>query len=204
MNLEPKMTKLTDTQLIVLSSACRNERAGTRPDAAHPRHYQQLRHFGDLDRASQQVLPKARERCVEAPLRPRHKDRMLMRVPIRALGPHDLSLALLDPKLVQIAIRGSLPRGFGTKRQTDLPMLWSPMPRFPTLCRRERCQSRLKCDGEGPAGAHPAWAHADHGKPGQMLETQISAPETLWQNGHETLRDHQNHGTETDIKGTSH
>jgi site-specific DNA recombinase len=36
-----------------------------------------------------------------------------------------LSLAFLDPKLVRIAIRGSLPRGFGTKRLTELPMLWS-------------------------------------------------------------------------------
>jgi site-specific DNA recombinase len=36
-----------------------------------------------------------------------------------------LSLAFLDPKLVRIAVRGSLPRGFGTKRLTDLPMLWS-------------------------------------------------------------------------------
>jgi site-specific DNA recombinase len=35
-----------------------------------------------------------------------------------------LSLAFLDPKLVRLAIRGSLPRGFGTKRLTDLPMLW--------------------------------------------------------------------------------
>jgi hypothetical protein len=35
-----------------------------------------------------------------------------------------LSLAFLDPKLVQLAIRGSLPRGFGTKRLAELPMLW--------------------------------------------------------------------------------
>ena len=35
-----------------------------------------------------------------------------------------LSLALLDPKLVRLAIRGSLPRGFGAKRLTELPMLW--------------------------------------------------------------------------------
>jgi site-specific DNA recombinase len=35
-----------------------------------------------------------------------------------------LSLAFLDPKLVRLAIRGSLPRGFGTKRLAELPMLW--------------------------------------------------------------------------------
>ena len=35
-----------------------------------------------------------------------------------------LSFAFLDPKLVRLAIRGSLPRGFGTKRLTELPMLW--------------------------------------------------------------------------------
>ncbi len=36
-----------------------------------------------------------------------------------------LSLAFLDPKLVRLAIRGSLPRGFTAKRLTELPMLWS-------------------------------------------------------------------------------
>jgi site-specific DNA recombinase len=35
-----------------------------------------------------------------------------------------LSLAFLAPKLIKLAIRGSLPRGFGTKRLTELPMLW--------------------------------------------------------------------------------
>jgi site-specific DNA recombinase len=36
-----------------------------------------------------------------------------------------LSLAFLDPKLVRLVIRGSLPRGFTAKRLTELPMLWS-------------------------------------------------------------------------------
>jgi site-specific DNA recombinase len=36
-----------------------------------------------------------------------------------------LSLAFLDPKLVRLAIRGNLPRGFGAKRLTELPALWS-------------------------------------------------------------------------------
>lgn len=36
-----------------------------------------------------------------------------------------LSLAFLDPKLVRLVIRGSLPRGFAAKRLTELPMLWS-------------------------------------------------------------------------------
>jgi hypothetical protein len=36
-----------------------------------------------------------------------------------------LSPAFLDSKLVRIAICGSLPRGFGSKHLTDLPMLWS-------------------------------------------------------------------------------
>jgi hypothetical protein len=34
------------------------------------------------------------------------------------------SLALLDPKLVGVAISGSLPRGFRIKRLAELPMLW--------------------------------------------------------------------------------
>jgi len=36
-----------------------------------------------------------------------------------------LSLAFLAPPLVQAAIDGRLPRGFGVQRLTDLPMLWS-------------------------------------------------------------------------------
>ena len=35
-----------------------------------------------------------------------------------------LSLAFLDPALVQAAVEGRLPRGFGIKRLMDLPMLW--------------------------------------------------------------------------------
>jgi site-specific DNA recombinase len=35
-----------------------------------------------------------------------------------------LSLAFLDPRLVRLAVSGSLPRGFGTKRLAELPMLW--------------------------------------------------------------------------------
>jgi site-specific DNA recombinase len=34
-----------------------------------------------------------------------------------------LSLAFLDPKLVRLAVQGNLPRGFGTKRLVELPML---------------------------------------------------------------------------------
>ena len=36
-----------------------------------------------------------------------------------------LSLAFIAPDLVYAAIEGRLPRGFGVKRLTDLPMLWS-------------------------------------------------------------------------------
>ena len=36
-----------------------------------------------------------------------------------------LSLAFLSPALVQAAIDGRLPRGFGVQRLTNLPMLWS-------------------------------------------------------------------------------
>jgi site-specific DNA recombinase len=36
-----------------------------------------------------------------------------------------LSLAFLSPALVKAAIKGGLPRGFGTKRLMDLPMAWS-------------------------------------------------------------------------------
>jgi site-specific DNA recombinase len=36
-----------------------------------------------------------------------------------------LSLAFVAPPIVAAAIEGRLPRGFGTKRLTDLPMLWS-------------------------------------------------------------------------------
>ncbi len=36
-----------------------------------------------------------------------------------------LSLAFLSPALVKAAIDGRLPRGFGVKRLTDLPMGWS-------------------------------------------------------------------------------
>jgi site-specific DNA recombinase len=35
-----------------------------------------------------------------------------------------LSLAFLDLKLVRLAVQGNLPRGFGTKRPAELPMLW--------------------------------------------------------------------------------
>ncbi len=35
-----------------------------------------------------------------------------------------LSMAFLDPGLVRLAVRGSLPRGFNVKRLTELPMLW--------------------------------------------------------------------------------
>ena len=36
-----------------------------------------------------------------------------------------MSLAFLSPALVKAAIDGRLPRGFGVKRLTDLPMAWS-------------------------------------------------------------------------------
>ncbi|HYA73429.1 MAG TPA: recombinase family protein, partial [Roseiarcus sp.] len=36
-----------------------------------------------------------------------------------------LSLAFADPRLIQAAIERRLPRGFGVKRLTDLPMQWS-------------------------------------------------------------------------------
>jgi hypothetical protein len=36
-----------------------------------------------------------------------------------------LSLAFVAPSIVAAAIEGRLPRGFGTKRLMDLPMLWS-------------------------------------------------------------------------------
>jgi site-specific DNA recombinase len=36
-----------------------------------------------------------------------------------------LSLAFVAPPIVAAAIEGRLPRGFGTKRLMDLPMLWS-------------------------------------------------------------------------------
>ena len=36
-----------------------------------------------------------------------------------------LSLAFADPRLIQAAIERRLPRGFGVKRLTELPMLWS-------------------------------------------------------------------------------
>jgi len=36
-----------------------------------------------------------------------------------------LSLAFLSPALVKAAIDGRLPRGFGVKRLTDLPLCWS-------------------------------------------------------------------------------
>jgi hypothetical protein len=36
-----------------------------------------------------------------------------------------LSLAFVAPPIVAAAIGGRLPRGFGTKRLMDLPMLWS-------------------------------------------------------------------------------
>jgi site-specific DNA recombinase len=36
-----------------------------------------------------------------------------------------LSLAFLSPVLAEAAMEGRLPRGFCTKRLTDLPMLWS-------------------------------------------------------------------------------
>ncbi len=35
-----------------------------------------------------------------------------------------LSLAFLDPRLVRLAVRGSLPRGFNVKRLCELPTLW--------------------------------------------------------------------------------
>jgi site-specific DNA recombinase len=35
------------------------------------------------------------------------------------------SLAFVTPPIVAAAIEGRLPRGFGTKRLMDLPMLWS-------------------------------------------------------------------------------
>jgi site-specific DNA recombinase len=35
-----------------------------------------------------------------------------------------LSLAFLDPAIVEAAIEGRLPRGFGIKRLMDLPMAW--------------------------------------------------------------------------------
>jgi hypothetical protein len=34
-----------------------------------------------------------------------------------------LSPAFLDPRLVRLAVRGSLPRGFGLNRLAELPML---------------------------------------------------------------------------------
>ncbi len=36
-----------------------------------------------------------------------------------------LSLALLAPAIVNPAIEGRLPRGFGVARLVDLPMAWS-------------------------------------------------------------------------------
>jgi site-specific DNA recombinase len=36
-----------------------------------------------------------------------------------------LSLAFIAPPIVVAAIEGRLPRGFGAKRLTDLPMVWS-------------------------------------------------------------------------------
>ena len=36
-----------------------------------------------------------------------------------------MSLAFLSPTLVKAAIDGRLPRGFGIKRLTDLPIAWS-------------------------------------------------------------------------------
>src|ERR1700691_882195 len=36
-----------------------------------------------------------------------------------------LSLAFLAPGIVEAAIEGNLPRGFGVTRLTDLPMAWS-------------------------------------------------------------------------------
>ncbi len=36
-----------------------------------------------------------------------------------------LSLAFLDPALVEVAINGHLPRGFGVRRLMDLPLVWS-------------------------------------------------------------------------------
>jgi site-specific DNA recombinase len=36
-----------------------------------------------------------------------------------------LSLAFIDPRLIRAAVERRLPRGFGVKRLTDLPMLWS-------------------------------------------------------------------------------
>jgi len=35
-----------------------------------------------------------------------------------------LSLAFLDPALVEAALQGHLPRGFGIKRLLDLPVAW--------------------------------------------------------------------------------
>jgi hypothetical protein len=35
-----------------------------------------------------------------------------------------LSLAFLDPALVEAALEGQLPRGFGVKRLLDLPVAW--------------------------------------------------------------------------------
>jgi site-specific DNA recombinase len=36
-----------------------------------------------------------------------------------------LSLAFVAPPIVAAAIEGRLPRGFGSKRLMDLPMVWS-------------------------------------------------------------------------------
>ena len=36
-----------------------------------------------------------------------------------------LSLGFLDPELVEAAITGKLPRGFGLKRALELPPAWS-------------------------------------------------------------------------------
>jgi site-specific DNA recombinase len=36
-----------------------------------------------------------------------------------------LSLAFVAPPIVAAAIDGRLPRGFGTKRLMDLPIVWS-------------------------------------------------------------------------------
>jgi site-specific DNA recombinase len=60
----------------------------------------------------------------------RHSDRTTATIAIRE-GKTErsirmtLSLAFVAPPIVAAAIEGRLPRGFGVKRLTDLPMVWS-------------------------------------------------------------------------------